>query len=73
MKVYVRHHSTSIPFRHFRGDVGREFLQYGLTTLHGTLGSHLRAVNGGCARAEGIIRFPCPILVDGFALCSCLA
>jgi hypothetical protein len=41
MQHFVRR-STYVPFRRFRGDVRREFMQRLSATLHGNLGSYLR-------------------------------
>jgi hypothetical protein len=41
MQHFVRR-STYVPFRHFLGDVRREFMQRLSAALHGTLGSYLR-------------------------------
>jgi hypothetical protein len=41
MQHFVRR-STYVPFRHFLGDVRREFMQRLFVALHGTLGSYLR-------------------------------
>jgi hypothetical protein len=41
MQHFVRRY-TFVPFRHFLGDVQREFVKRLSTSLHGTLGSYLR-------------------------------
>jgi hypothetical protein len=50
---------TSIPFRHFWGDVRREFMQCLSGALHGTMGSYLRdALQEGSADAVACLLVP---------------
>jgi hypothetical protein len=51
--------TTYVPFRRFRGDVRREFMQRLSAVLHGTLGSYLRdALHEGSADALACLLVP---------------